>query len=281
MCGSMVSSELAYYKDATQQVMRWLLPADQWSMSMSTGCRPISPMVIAIIGVASQPIVYLAHTSIRCPQKYAPRERTYMDWVEVSAHLFTMPHVYKIVAWLYREVLHLYPFNHSDAPPNSLARKHISLLMRDPDQPQSTKKYLRALLFEDSEVAGVLGRAGIITCMYSGDFYQRALCVFTRSPTQNNMYNLQHINQRNVNADKSMNRALCHLDFSFTNSWNFVVRCSCMGHVVNFHADIYINTNSPGRLYVSRETLRVAARIYHLDRLGFCAFRYIVDIVPQ
>ncbi len=281
MGGSLIATEMSYYRDSTQQVMRWLLPADQWSLSMATGCRPISPMVIAIIGVASQPFVYTASIFTRCPEKYLPRERKYMDWINTSSHLFTRPHVYKLVARLYPEIAHLYSCEPTDGPDNTLEYHQVKFLMRDPDQPQPIKNYLLASLLEDSDNTDVLVHCAHQARVYSEEFYQRALDTFTRKRKRDNRYDLRHINLRHINEDISLCRVRCRAEFNFTGAWRFLVTCRCTGHSVDQRANIYINPNHPGRLKISRVTLKIAARIYHRGNLEACAGGLRVDIVPQ
>ncbi len=128
----LASSLRNYYRDLVTTIMYHLIPKYQWALSMATGCRPVSPMVISISGVASRPIKFLAtrrvHMRVRSPPSHLP-------WDMVCQ--FNKPKWGPFIQWLYPEIFHLY----TDTRQPTTSANVIYFYTKDPGMPEDAKNY--------------------------------------------------------------------------------------------------------------------------------------------
>ena len=112
--------------------MRHLIPEDQLSLSRATGLRPLSPMIISLSGIASQPIKF----QIAFQEQGAPTPGDIIIgsptiW-DIRA-LFETTGWYELVNYLYPEVSYLYNMS---GPPIREVSLMTRFYMADPELPE-------------------------------------------------------------------------------------------------------------------------------------------------
>ena len=280
--GISVSFLRNYYRDPVTAIMYCLVPRDQWALSMATGCRPVSPMVISVSGIASRPIFHLATRQISRNNTYAPKvmrdmwKPNHIEWRKLTPHLFISPGWYDMVHWLYPEVSHMYDVA---GPANMHQIVSTYFHTDDPRADEGAKNLYMSLYYEDAEHSETLHISSHLTLRYSEEFYQRALELFVATPHHTRMYSLTWINQRHVNNDLSAGRPVAsHIVNGILIRHRLIVRCDCAPQP-NHRAISYIARDLLRPLLVSRDTYTIAARIAHSGNLGACAGNLRVDIL--
>lgn len=254
-----------YCRDPVGLIMRNLIPEDQMALSVATGCRPVSPMVILLRGRTTKPIKFYA--TLLFTGESAPivrPELTHTRHIRSTRELFHKPGTYEFIHWLYPEVSHLYemsgPATRPDNAdmnfymyPNKLTKKHWREIL--------------SLLYEEKIKTTTMITSQHCIRSVSYEYFQQTKEKFLRKHndrTRRIFFDITHMNDRHVAEDLLAGRPVAILD-NPRDAQILYITCRCnrgsahMRKMLTIHYD-----QSLGRPRISRDTYEF------IDRFQCC-----------
>lgn len=208
-------------------------------------------------------------------------QNTYVDYTMCTRNMFESEGRSQLIYFLYPEVANLY--NMAGCATRVIQCAN-DIYTRSSNSVESyiIKEVIISISYEEYKGINVFLYTTGIVRECSEEFYQVHLNIFMRSTGNNYMFDLQHINQRNVTADRDAGRPVCiyrTILVGFCLQCRFLVSCNCPRAATNVHAWICLHTPWVCEIYISRETLMVAARIFHFGDLSNCCGGLNVEFI--